>query len=81
MIDEIYLYKEFINRCIKENKISVVNKLVNSFISENIEDEIKQEMNLHQIDILIEVLEDYKNNYELQNIKEKLIIYKKDIEN
>ena len=80
-IDERCLYKEFINKCIKENNISDIKKLLDSFmIDEDNKDDTRKEMNLHQINILIDILEEFKDNKQLQNMRKDMIIYRENIE-
>lgn len=80
-IDERCLYKEFIDKCIKENNICDVKKLLDSFmIDDDNKDEARKEMNMYQINVLIDILEECRDNKQLQNLKNDMITYRENIE-
>jgi len=77
MDKEKELYKTFIDKCIKEDDMSLMYMLSVSLISADTNiSEIEIQANLKQIDILFLALKDYENNKELQDIKNSLISYK-----
>ena len=67
------LYRMFIDKCVQDDDTSMMYMLSELLISVDGDiNDTEKKANLYQIEILIKVLEEYKDNDELQKIRNKL---------